>query len=66
MHAQKHKIGVRSIIDVKIAAKVTFDSDPNLTIMYVFLFLYSGRYILYYISISQVVHKQMIKAYPAP
>ncbi len=32
----------------------------------VFLFLYSARYMLYYITILQVVHKQMIKAYPAP
>ncbi len=30
-HAQKHKIGVRSIIDVRIATRVTFDSDPDLT-----------------------------------
>ncbi len=34
--------------------------------MYVFLFLYSDRYILYYITILQVAHTQMIKAYPAP
>ncbi len=37
--------------------------------MYVFLciffFLYSRRYILYYIAILQVVYKEMIKAYPA-
>ncbi len=57
-----------NLITNSIHAWLTKDyrsSDMYATCMYIFLFLYSGRYILYYITISQVAHKQMIKAYSA-
>ncbi len=47
-HAQKHEIWVRFIIDVRIATRVIFNSNPNQIMVYIYVNYYVFIYNYYY------------------